>query len=81
MGHIVGMIEMGWDVVVTHGNGPELALSCAARISKPRSTRSTLDYCGADTQGAIGYMFQQILHNQFWQNLDKNAVTVVTQTI
>jgi carbamate kinase len=41
-----------------------------------------LDYCGADTQGSIGYMFQQALYNEFrHRKMQKSAVTVVTQTI
>jgi len=41
-----------------------------------------LDYCGADTQGAIGYMFQQSLHNEFKKRgINKHAVTVVTQCL
>jgi carbamate kinase len=39
-----------------------------------------LDYCGADTQGAIGYMFQRSLRNEFKsREMDKLAVTLVTQ--
>ncbi len=39
-----------------------------------------LDYCGADTQGAIGYMLQQNLANDFRQRgIDKSVATVVTQ--
>ena len=83
MGHIVGMIEMGWDVVVTHGNGPQVGFILRrSELSSHELHEVPLDYCGADTQGAIGYMFQQILHNQFLaKSMDKNAVTVVTQTI
>ncbi len=41
-----------------------------------------LDYCGADTQGAIGYMFQQALQNEFKRRaIVKSAATVVTQTL
>jgi carbamate kinase len=41
-----------------------------------------LDYCGADTQGAIGYMFQQALYNEFRRRgMHKQAATVVTQTL
>ena len=39
-----------------------------------------LDYCGADTQGAIGYMLQKALCNEFYKrDIDLQAVTVVTQ--
>lgn len=83
MVHIVGMIEMGWDVVVTHGNGPQVGFILRrSELASHELHEVPLDYCGADTQGAIGYMFQQILHNKFLdKSLDKNAVTVVTQTI
>jgi carbamate kinase len=41
-----------------------------------------LDYCGADTQGAIGYMFQRALHNEFRKRrIAKTAATVVTQVL
>ena len=41
-----------------------------------------LDSCGADTQGAIGYFFQQILRNEFVErNINKEAVTVVTMVL
>ncbi len=41
-----------------------------------------LDYCGADTQGSIGYMFAQALHNEFRRRgIQKQAVAVVTRTI
>ena len=41
-----------------------------------------LDSCGADTQGAIGYMFQKGLRNEFLQlHLDRQPVTVVTQVL
>jgi carbamate kinase len=41
-----------------------------------------LDYCGADTQGAIGYMFQMALHNEFRKRgIQKSAATVVTQVL
>lgn len=41
-----------------------------------------LDYCGADTQGAIGYMFQMALGNEFRKRgIPKQAATVITQTL
>ncbi len=83
MGYITSMIEMGWDVVVTHGNGPQVGFILRrSELSNSELHEVPLDYCGADTQGAIGYMFQRALHNQFHaRKLDKQAVTVVTQTI
>ncbi|MCB2214058.1 carbamate kinase [bacterium] len=83
MGHIVDMIEKGWDVVLTHGNGPQVGFILRrSEIARDQLHEVPLDYCGADTQGAIGYMFQKALHNEFKRRgLDKDAATVVTQTI
>jgi carbamate kinase len=83
MHHIADMIEMGWDVVVTHGNGPQVGFILRrSELSRHELHEVALDYCGADTQGAIGYMFVQALHNEFLKRgIQKKAVCVVTQTI
>ena len=83
MAHVVGMIEAGWDVVVTHGNGPQVGFILRrAELSLHELHPVPLDYCGADTQGAIGYMFQRALHNEFrHRRMDKSAATVVTQVL
>ena len=83
MGYIAAMIEEGWDVVVTHGNGPQVGFILRrSELSLHELHPVPLDYCGADTQGAIGYMFQQSLHNEFKRRgMKKQAVTVVTQCL
>lgn len=83
MGHIAGMIEDGWDVVITHGNGPQVGFILRrSELSKHELHEVPLDYCGADTQGAIGYMFQQSLFNEFTRRgIEKQAATVVTQVL
>ncbi|HEY4667834.1 MAG TPA: carbamate kinase, partial [Anaerolineales bacterium] len=83
MGHIVGMIQAGWDVVITHGNGPQVGFILRrSELSRHELHEVPLDYCGADTQGAIGYMFQQALYNEFRQRgIQKQAATVVTQVL
>ncbi len=83
MSHIAGMIQAGWDVVVTHGNGPQVGFILRrAELSLHELHPVPLDYCGADTQGAIGYMFQQALHNEFrTRGIQKAAATVVTQVL
>jgi carbamate kinase len=83
MKHIVGMIESGWNVVITHGNGPQVGFILRrAEIALHELHPVALDYCGADTQGAIGYMFQRSLHNEFKRRgLTKQAATLVTQVL
>ncbi len=83
MRHIAGMIADGWRVVITHGNGPQVGFILRrSELSRHELHEVPLDSCGADTQGAIGYMFQKALHNEFGRRgLSLQAVTVVTQVL
>jgi len=81
--HIAAMIAQGWNVVITHGNGPQVGF-ILLRSEYSRSVMHTvpLDSCGADTQGAIGYMIQQSLHNEFLRRgIQRQCVTLVTQVL
>jgi carbamate kinase len=83
--HIVDMIEAGWDVAIGHGNGPQVGYilrrsEIAAKMEGMHEV--PLDVCGADSQGAIGYEFQQALQNElFKRGIKKNACTIITQTL
>lgn len=83
MHHIAEMIVQGWDVVVTHGNGPQVGfIHRRSELSMHELHEVPLDYCGADTQGSIGYMFDMALYNEFLKRgIDKKVAAVVTQTI
>jgi carbamate kinase len=81
--NIADMVEAGYNVVVTHGNGPqvgfglrrsEIANEIAGMPEVP------LVNCGADTQGGIGYQIQQALTNEFAKRgINKKVATVITQ--
>jgi carbamate kinase len=81
--HIAEMIAQGWNVVITHGNGPQVGfILLRSEYSRGVLHPVPLDSCGADTQGAIGYMLQQALHNEFIRrNIRRQCVTVVTQVL
>jgi len=81
--HIAGMIEQGWDVAISHGNGPQVGFILRrSELARHKLHEVPLDVCGADTQGAIGYMLQQNLYNQFLERgIKKQAATVVTQVL
>jgi carbamate kinase len=83
MHHIADMIAAGWKVVVTHGNGPQVGFILRrSELSRHELHEVPLDSCGADTQGAIGYMFQKALHNEFRRRaMTCQAATVVTQVL
>lgn len=79
--HIASLIEAGWDVAISHGNGPQVGFILRrSEMSSSELHEIPLDYCGADTQGAIGYMLQQNLINDLRQKgINKGVATVVTQ--
>ncbi|MBM3151962.1 MAG: carbamate kinase [Chloroflexi bacterium] len=83
--HIVDMIEAGWDVAIGHGNGPQVGyiLRRSEIAAKAEGMHEVpLDVCGADSQGAIGYEFQQALQNELHhRGIKKNVCTIVTQTL
>jgi carbamate kinase len=83
MRHIVDMIEQGWEVVVTHGNGPQVGFILRrSELSSHELHDVSLDFCGADSQGSIGYMFAMALHNEFLaRGMKKEAAAIVTQTV
>jgi carbamate kinase len=80
--HIAGMIREGWNVVITHGNGPQVGFILRrSELAAGELHEVPLDVCGADTQGAVGYALQQNLYNDFARlGIDKRVATVVTQT-
>ena len=81
--HIAGMIEQGWDVVITHGNGPQVGFILRrSELARHELHDVPLDSCGADTQGAIGYMLQRALYSEFRRRaIPKITTTVVTQVL
>ena len=79
--HIASLVEDGWDVAISHGNGPQVGFILRrSELASSELHEIPLDYCGADTQGAIGYMLQQNLVNEFRRrDIDIAVATVVTQ--
>jgi len=81
--HITSMIEQGYEVIITHGNGPQVGFilrrsEIASEVA--RMHHVPLVNCGADTQGAIGYQIQQAMDNEFARRgIKKSAVAIVTQ--
>ncbi len=80
---IARMIEAGYRVVVTHGNGPQvgniLIQNAAGQAQVPALP---MDICGAESQGLIGYLMQQSLQNQLRTlGLKVEVVSLVTQMV
>jgi len=81
--HIAAMIARGYDVVVTHGNGPQVGnILLRAEMASSVLPGLPLDTCGADSQGGIGYMIQQVLGSELRRRgIKKDVVTVLTQVV
>lgn len=86
---IVKLVEEGYKVVVTHGNGPQvgiLAELMTLGMKYKGIPPMTLDIAGAMTQGWLGYILQQALYNKLKErgllhSRVKGVVTVVTQNM
>jgi carbamate kinase len=81
--YIADLIAEGLSVVITHGNGPQVGfIYRRGELARHELPLIPLDICGADTQGAIGYMIQKALLNDFRKRgISKKVTTVVTQTL
>lgn len=80
---IADLIERGYKIVLTHGNGPQVGATLLRHeAAKAIAPPFPLDACGAETQGVIGYMMQQALRNELEsRRIDKYVVTVITRVI
>ena len=81
--YIAELIAEGLSIVITHGNGPQVGfLYRRGELARHELPLIPLDICGADTQGAIGYMIQMALLNEFHKiGITKKVTAVVTKTI
>jgi carbamate kinase len=81
--HVAGMLASGWDVVLTHGNVPQVGFNLLrSELAAPIAPPMPLDVLGAQTQGSLGYLIQQVLGNELRRrNIRKRVATVVTQTL
>ncbi len=79
--HIAEMIAEGWNVIITHGNGPQVGyILRRSELAAHEVHPVPLDIIVADTQGSIGYMVQQSLDNALRKRgVNRTIVTIVTQ--
>ena len=80
---IVRLIRLGYRLVITHGNGPQVgAQLLRSERASDVAYSQTLDVCGAASQGEIGYLLAQSLHNELAAaGLHVPVVSVVTETL
>ncbi|MDD2258675.1 MAG: carbamate kinase [Bacilli bacterium] len=79
---IVPLIEKGEDIVIVHGNGPQVGMINSAFSALDVSNQMPFAECGAMSQGYIGFHIQKALQNILKQKkIDRNIVTLVTQVL
>jgi carbamate kinase len=80
---IVRLIQAGYRIVVTHGNGPQVgAQLLRSERAADQVPGQTLDVCGAASQGEIGYLLAQSLRDELSNvQLSVPVVSIVTQTV
>ncbi len=77
---IVSLIKRGHEVIIVHGNGPQVGMINLAFTEAPSTPDMPLPECGAMSQGYIGYHIQNALQNALaLENIDKKVSTIVTQ--
>jgi len=83
--HLIKLIQDGFNIVITHGNGPQVGnimLRNEAGYKEHRIPKMPLDICVADSQGGIGYMIERQIKNILSDHkIRKNVVTIVTQIL
>ncbi len=82
---LVDMIEEGYRVVITHGNGPQVgAIKVSTDYAAQHGVGPEIPFaeCGAMSQGYIGYHLQQAMTNELaHRGIKKPVVSIVTQTL
>ena len=83
---IVDLVEKGYDVIIGHGNGPQVGMiNLAMEFSANKGGNTPympFPECGAMTQGYIGYHLQQAIQDELnARGIKKACATVVTQVV
>ena len=82
---LVKLIDEGNEIVLTHGNGPQVGqISLAMEYSSANTNTPAMPFaeCGSMSQGYIGYQLQQALQDELErQGVKKDCVTVITQVL
>lgn len=81
--YIADLIEEGYRVILTHGNGPQVGnLLLQGEAAKDRIPVLPIDVCVAETQGQLGYMIKQSLENLLRKRgIEKDVVSVLSQVL
>jgi carbamate kinase len=79
---VADIAAAGWEVVVTHGNGPQVGrILLQNEAARDWVNPMPLDVCGAESQGQIGYLLQVTIGDVFYEReMERPVATVLTLT-
>ncbi len=77
------MVEQGYELVLTHGNGPQVGnILIQNELASQVIPQMPLDICVAQSQGQIGYMFQQVFSNELKRRgINRAICSLITQVL
>jgi carbamate kinase len=80
---LVRIVRRGWDLVLVHGNGPQVGnLLIQIEEASTKVPPSSLDVCVAHTQGGIGYLLSRALRNELRRaGINKEVVCLLTEVV
>ncbi|MEI6766628.1 MAG: carbamate kinase [Bacteroidota bacterium] len=83
--NLLELVKNGYDLVVTHGNGPQVGNILLQNIAGAKMhdvPEMPLDICGAYSQGFIGYVIEQQFKNLLTEhNIERDVITLITQVL
>jgi carbamate kinase len=83
--NLVFLINEGYDLVITHGNGPQVGnilMRNDAGEQLYNIAQMPIDICVADSQGGIGYMIERMFRNVLNRHrINKNVICLITQVL
>jgi carbamate kinase len=83
--NLVYLIKQGYDLVITHGNGPQVGNILMRNDAGEQMygiAQMPIDICVADSQGGIGYMIERMFRNVLNKHeIHKNVICLVTQVL
>jgi carbamate kinase len=83
MSRILTLVRQGWDLVLTHGNGPQVGhIIIRSEVARGQAYPIPLSVAIAESEGEVGYIIQQALYNELASHdIRRPIVTVLTQVL
>jgi len=80
---VINLLQQGIQPIIVHGNGPQVGnLLIQQEEAGNRVPPYTMDICGAQTQGSMGYILQRCIENMLMlRKMDQRCVTVLTEVV